>query len=62
MTPLEVPIRFKAILDEYAGRTHSDNGQVMKCLAHILTLHEQMVRLQVEQEAQGDRDRRRHRP
>jgi hypothetical protein len=43
MTPGEVPPELKKILDERAGKAHSDGGPVMSALAEILTRHREMV-------------------
>lgn len=43
MTPAEIPTALRDLLDEAAGKTHSDEGPVMACLASILTAHEAAV-------------------
>lgn len=38
-----VPPELKAIVDERAGKEHSENGAVMQCLAEVLEVHRQML-------------------
>lgn len=42
MTPEEIPVELKEILDRRAGRVHSATGSVMRALAEILTRYEEM--------------------
>jgi len=42
MTSDEVPQELIDILDKAAGKTHSRTGQVVTCLAEILTRYEEM--------------------
>lgn len=39
----DVPPQLRAIVDRAAGREHSAGGAVMRCLAEVLTAHEEMV-------------------
>lgn len=39
----EVPAHLRAIVDRAAGREHSTDGAVMRCLAEVLTVHERDV-------------------
>lgn len=43
MNPQDIPPSLKKILDERAGKEHSQTGPVMTALAEILTLHERML-------------------
>lgn len=47
MTPAEIPAQLRELLDQAAGKTHSDEGPVMACLANILTTHEATVRTKI---------------
>lgn len=47
MTPAEIPTELRELLDQAAGKTHSDDGPVMACLASILTEHEASVRTKI---------------
>lgn len=46
----EIPDALRALLDERAGRVHSESGAVASALAEILTRHEAMVRTAVADE------------
>jgi hypothetical protein len=40
---MTVPAHLKAIVDTAAGKQHSDDGAVMRCLAEVLAIHERDV-------------------
>lgn len=42
MTPEEIPQELLDILDRAAGRRHSREGSVVRCLAAILTRYEEL--------------------
>jgi hypothetical protein len=52
VTPEQVPVHLKAILDQRAGKDHSTSGAVMECLAEILTAHEADLRTEWEAKIQ----------
>lgn len=43
MTPAEIPQELKDILDQRAGKVHSQEGRVMAALAEILTRYQEML-------------------
>jgi hypothetical protein len=42
VTPEEIPPELKEILDQRAGKIHSQGGRVMQALAEILTKYEEL--------------------
>lgn len=46
---MTVPPELKAIVDRAAGREHSAEGSVMRCLAEVLKVHRGMVIAAAEQ-------------
>jgi hypothetical protein len=49
----EIPAELVAILDEAAGRQHSETGPVRTALAAILTKHRELVLAEVAEPAWG---------
>jgi hypothetical protein len=43
MQAAEIPAELREILDRRAGKVHSAEGPVMRCLAEILTRHREIV-------------------
>ena len=48
MNASEIPDRLMEILDRRAGKRHSRQGPVARCLAEILTEYEQMLNSKTE--------------
>lgn len=54
MTPDEIPAGHKRLLNDLAGRPHSDEGDVMAALAEILTVDRATVRAEIVAEIEAE--------